>query len=205
MRTLSVGRSTVLLGPLAAYAGASLTLAAAASALGVDRSALVAGRRCPECGSADHGQPFVEFADGRTSGCWVSLARSEGFEAAAVRLDGPVGIDIESRTAVAQHPVAATLLHPAEAEEFQLLDATQADARLASLWVAKEALLKATGYGLRVDPRGIQLRVDDGVDRDRGDGDVTLERWPAELALTTPPQITLFEVTDDIVGALAEL
>lgn len=198
MRELMVGGSTILVdSPEPTGARPPLELLAAANALGVEASALVAGRRCPECGSADHGRPFVEFADGRASGCWVSVARSTGFETAAARLDGPVGIDIESRSAVSQHPVAATLLHPGETDELEKLDPPAADARLASLWVAKEALLKATGTGLRTDPRGIRLRV--------SSGSVIVDRWPAELALTTSPHLTLFDVTDDIVGALAEL
>jgi len=198
MRAFTIGNSTVLV-DAAGLTGARppLELLAASSALSVDASALAVGRRCPECGSADHGQPFVDFADGRASGCWVSLARSSGVEAAVACLTGPVGVDIESRAAVALHPVAATLLHPAEADELDALGQTEADALLASLWVAKEALLKATGRGLRVDPRGIRL----GIARDA----VTVERWPAELALATSPRVTLFDVTDDIVGALVEL
>jgi 4'-phosphopantetheinyl transferase len=131
----------------------------------------------------------------------VSLARCSGLQVSVACLDGSVGIDIESRTAVSSHSVSASLLHPTETAELDALPAAVTDARLASLWVAKEALLKATGHGLRVDPRGIRLDI-----RQVGaDHSASVERWPAELQLLAPPRITLFAITDDVVGALAEL
>ena len=193
MRTIRVGDSNVFVDSAERTDGRPpLIVLAAATALAVDPSELVEGRRCPDCGSADHGRPFVAFADGRASECWVSLSRAASLEAAVARLGGPVGIDIESRSAVAQHPVAGTLLHPDEVDE-----ADDADDVIVSRWTAKEALLKATGHGLRIDLRSIWLELADGA--------ATVERWPAELALTAPARISFFELTDDVVGAIAEL
>ena len=165
--------------------------------LSVETVELVTVRRCRECGSAEHGQPVIELASGTPAGCFVSFARADGTEVAAARLRGPVGIDIESRTAVAAHAVAEALLHPAEAGALAELAPAEVAERLATLWVVKEALLKATGHGLRVDLREIEVVV--GADT------TTIRRWPAELDLREAPHIVLFAPTDGLVGAIAEL
>jgi hypothetical protein len=126
------------------------------------------GHLCPNCGSGDHGRPIVQ---GRPE-LSISRSRCGAMEATAVSGIGTIGIDIESIAKVG--------------DQNQALD-----------WVAKEALVKATGHGIRIDFREIELGRDGAV--------VTVRSWPADLGLIEPPLIRTFIVDTDIVGALAIL
>ena len=85
-------------------------------------------RVCPQCGSDGHGRPTAIG-----SSATVSMAYAEGLVAVAWSWTGPVGIDVE-----ADGPPI---------EEF--------GDRLS--WTRTEALLKATGEGLRRDPRDLPV------------------------------------------------
>ena len=124
-------------------------------------------RLCPDCGG-DHGMPVVA-----EQGRWVSLSRAGGLVAVAFSTAGPVGVDLESRDAVARHP-AQGLRHP---------DATE--------WTAKEAVLKADGRGLRVDPG--ELVVDNG----------RLVEWAGCPVPLDRVRLHNFAATDDLVGTVA--
>jgi len=97
----------------------------ALAALGIGEVA----HRCPRCGAADHGQPFAE-------GVALSLSHAGGVTLAALS-EGPVGIDHEPLGVNVPRDVVA---HPSETDD------------PLRLWVRKEAVLKATGLGLRIDP-----------------------------------------------------
>ena len=177
--------------------------ATAAWVLGLDPATVRVERRCPDCGSAAHGVPYLAGAApsgaapsvaaaptassapgagpagaaARTASSapgagepaqlpvpvhlpvHLSLTRSGGYVAVAVSLAGPVGIDIERVEAVARAPLEDVALSPLErarasgAAGRSLVGA----ADLAGIWCAKEAILKATGDGLRVDPRDLTL------------------------------------------------
>ena len=122
---------------------------------------------CPDCGG-DHGMPVVA-----EQGRWVSLSRAGGLVAVAFSTAGPVGVDLESREAVARHP-AQGLRHP---------DATE--------WTTKEAVLKADGRGLRVDPA--ELVVADG----------RLAEWAGCPVPLDRVRLHHFAATDDLVGTVA--
>jgi 4'-phosphopantetheinyl transferase len=109
-------------------------------------------RRCPRCGSTEHGKP--ELAAALAAGWHVSVSSTDGRVAAALSDEGPVGVDVESVAAVARAAVVAVLLHPGER---RVVEHSADDARdLAVLWVRKEAALKATGDGLALEPAGIR-------------------------------------------------
>jgi len=95
------------------------------------------GRLCPECGSAGHGRPWARHPAGTVQ---VSLSRSRPYLLTAVGGLAPVGVDVESVTAVDGRWDPDVVLAPGER-------AAGAEAR-ARLWVRKEAVLKAYGVGL---------------------------------------------------------
>jgi ribosomal protein S27AE len=92
-----------------------------------DAAGIVAlGRLCPRCGSSDHGRPWARGRGGTT---YVSLAYADGIAVAAWSTVGAVGVDVErddGRDAGVYGDLVA--------------------------WTRAEAVLKATGEGLRRDP-----------------------------------------------------
>jgi 4'-phosphopantetheinyl transferase len=126
------------------------------------------------------------------------VSATDGLLAAAVSDEGPVGLDVESVRAVAAAPVAAVLLHPREAAR-----GGTGPRALAMTWVRKEALLKATGHGLRIPPSSLELTAAHAVP--------ALLAAPAELGVG-PLDVRLADLTDvelaeveDHVGAVAVL
>lgn len=115
---------------LRAVAGTVLLRRAVARISGVRTADLRVSRSCRRCGSDRHGKPW--FPD---TGLHASVSHSGGFVAVAVAAR-PVGIDIE---ALAAHT----------AGEWELDE-----------WVRVESVLKATGDGLAVDPRSVELMLD---------------------------------------------
>ncbi|WP_258725512.1 4'-phosphopantetheinyl transferase family protein [Cellulomonas sp. NS3] len=104
--------------------------------------------RCVRCGGA-HGRVRVV---GPPREHHVSLTRSGPLVAVALTVAGPVGVDVESTSAVSAAPVDGVLLSPAELAGHRALPAHAAEAALARVWVRKEAALKALGTGLVADP-----------------------------------------------------
>lgn len=134
----------------------SLLLArlAVAEACGVDPGAVRVRRRCPRCGSAAHGVPVADRADGGPAPR-LSLTRSPGLVAVALSDDAPVGIDVE-RVRAGTDDLARVVLAPGEPP-------AAGPHRLLLTWARTEAVLKAAGTGLAVDPRA--LRVSDAHGR----------------------------------------
>lgn len=119
-------------------------------------------RICPRCASTSHGRPVLRNYDGpgRPS---VSVARTPGVTVVALAGCTSVGVDVERTDRLVAAEVQAVLLHPAE------LATTPAE--VAAAWVRKEALLKACGEGLLVDPASV--RLDDST------GAPAVVDWPA--------------------------
>lgn len=109
---------------------AELLIAAVAEVTGTRLPDIVVAKRCKHCGGA-HGRPFVHI--GSRPGPHVSIAHTAAVAAVAVSMRAPVGVDIEG--VGAEHGGAGE----------------PPDVDLAG-WVRAEAVLKATGDGLVVDP-----------------------------------------------------
>jgi len=173
-------------------------IALVAEALSAPADHVRLGRRCPQCGATDHGRPVVVAPiDGRR--VHVSIGRTLGRVAVAVGSSGPLGVDIErvdperfaGVTTVAQHHDEPDAGSPHV---------------LAARWVQKEAILKATGWGLTEDPAGLDLtshRTSPFAVTATRNG-LAVRVWVVELGVgtqyaaavavvgETPPRVTLF-------------
>jgi 4'-phosphopantetheinyl transferase len=126
--------------------GLLLAMAARFHSVPVER--IVLGHDCPRCGGDDHGRPVLLPTSSLRAPAHVSLARAGSMSVAAVTVAGPVGIDVEPPGAAEFEGYADVALHPDERAGND--DPTRA-------WVRKEALLKAYGLGLAIDPREIRI------------------------------------------------
>ncbi len=133
---------------------------------------------CGHCGEA-HGKPIVALC-GVSRGQpapHVSVAHSGDLVLVALTDAGPVGVDVEPTGGAAFEGYDGVVLHRDE----QAADERQR----AILWVRKESILKATGEGLRRDPR--HLLVSDA------DLPASLVRWEGPNRPRQP--IQMYDVT----------
>lgn len=144
---------------------------------------MIGSAPCPRCGGP-HGRPVV------VPGLMmphVSLAAAGPLVAVAVTDAGPVGVDVERVLRAGSPGFLDVALHPDE----DLPDGPEAAARL---WVRKEAVLKAAGVGLLVDPADVLLSAPEEPAR--------LLDWPrrpagvdrAYLPLPRPADVLLADV-----------
>lgn len=127
--------------------GDTLLARTVASVFGVSPGDVVLSRLCPSCVSSSHGRPVVLGLGIRTP--FASLARADGLVVVAVSIGGPVGVDVERGDAPDFCGFEQVALHERERAKTVLDRAT--------VWTRKEALLKATGHGLSVDPRLLEM------------------------------------------------
>ncbi|MCR4514912.1 4'-phosphopantetheinyl transferase superfamily protein [Aeromicrobium sp. 50.2.37] len=118
--------------------GQQLLERAAAERLG--RPGVEVVRTCPSCGSSSHGRPVSpgEPALG------LSLAHAGGLALVAVVQGARVGVDLELLGTDVEH-LADVALGPRDAP-------APTPSELLRTWTRKEAVLKAVGVGLAVDP-----------------------------------------------------
>ena len=121
-------------------AGRSALRAAASRLTGTRPTEIRFEAPCPDCGE-QHGRPMVLGLQGTH----VSLTHASGL-AVAVASNVPVGIDAEPRT-VPQERIDA----------IRVVTRLRAGDALRH-WVRVEAVLKADGRGLRVDPADVRVR-----------------------------------------------
>jgi 4'-phosphopantetheinyl transferase len=121
--------------------GAVLVRAAAGAALGVPATSIALDRTCDTCGQP-HGRPRV--VDGAVH---VSIAHSGDVVVAAVTGAGPVGVDVEAVAERAGADYREMCPSVCTAEERRSVDGRDA---FVTYWTRKEAVLKATGHGLRL-------------------------------------------------------
>ncbi len=141
-------------------------------------------RICPRCASTMHGRPTIAGLDAAARPA-VSIARTSGATVVALTGFRSVGVDVEATALFSAADVADVLLHPAE---------RVASARgSAAAWVRKEALLKASGWGLAVDPSTI--RLDDST------GSPVVVEWPTSVP--RPDWVMDVTLAADLTAAVA--
>lgn len=128
--------------------GEMLLARTAAVVLGKTPAEVVVTRLCASCGSTEHGRPMMHGGRGERR-AHLSLARTKDLVAVAVSTGGPVGIDVERVDALGFSGFEAVALHD--------LERAATTRERAIIWTRKESVLKATGQGLRVDPRRLKM------------------------------------------------
>ena len=111
----------------------------------------------------------------------LSLSRAPGLVVAAVSTAGPVGVDVEPAGSARFPGFEDVAAHPQEGSR----DPTVS-------WVRKEAALKATGWGLAIDPQVVW--VDEGP---------RLVSWDERLPAPDRCWLADLPVTEGYVGAVA--
>ncbi|XVX19056.1 4'-phosphopantetheinyl transferase family protein [Actinomycetota bacterium] len=150
--------------------------------LGTDPSSLVFVRRCDVCGGHDHGKPAI--AD--HPGLHVSLSYAGSMAVVAVTEAGPIGVDVEEVAATGFDGFPDVTLAPEEREAVESLTGTALLTARARTWARKEAVLKATGHGLSIDPPAIQVSGPDEP--------AALLSWAAGVPSPGPVQLLDYEV-----------
>jgi phosphopantetheinyl transferase len=131
---------------------------------------------CRVCGSAAHGTPF--FADGWSAYVGCSLTYVHGFALVVLSLQRshpngrdilpgplPIGVDAEfvHQSGDLGQDIARRILNARETEGLTRLDSRDAPVALLRAWTEKEAVLKASGLGLSVDPRMVSTAIGTSV------------------------------------------
>ena len=122
---------------------------------GVEPIEVRLGYTCALCGEA-HGRPVVTAPRAATR-VHVSLAHAGQRVVVAASTAAPLGVDVEPIAAVGFDGFDAVALTPQERRSLRRLDERGRTAARAMYWARKEALLKASGEGLTLDPATIEL------------------------------------------------
>lgn len=160
-----------------AYASAHALLRVEVAAwAGVSPTEIDVTARCATCGGP-HGPAEVR---GPFPGPppFVSMSRTNSWVLTAVGDVGPIGVDVEAVALAAFEGFASVALHPEEA--------ASDPADRAVMWVRKEAALKATRYGLTVDPRTIRVSAADQAPEVIDWGELAPAEEPVELVDLSP-------------------
>jgi len=161
---------------------------------GVDPRRLEFEKRCATCGTDRHGKPHVTGM----RDLHVSVSYGEHMAVAVVTTMGEVGIDVEDLESADFDGFGSVTLDESEAVH---LDGLTGDALLAArarMWSRKEAILKATGHGLVVDPSQVVVSSPDAP--------AALLEWKAPEHPPGPTQVSDIDVgREDHRAAVAVL
>ncbi|MEU8524590.1 4'-phosphopantetheinyl transferase superfamily protein [Streptomyces sp. NPDC048629] len=109
---------------------------------------------CRHCTSGGHGKPRLP-----DSPLHLSLSHSGDRVAVALTYTGPVGVDVEQLTRPGEAPLM--VLSAEERAAYDLLPEGERTRGFTRYWTRKEAVLKATGDGLSVDPALLTVSAPD--------------------------------------------
>ncbi|UPO76940.1 4'-phosphopantetheinyl transferase superfamily protein [Arthrobacter sp. Helios] len=133
---------------------------------GVDPAVVTADYQCPECGAAatqSHGVPRYQVR-GRAVPFQVSFSRSGQWLLAGATAAGPLGVDLADLAGFGDPRLDAVIATDAEQARYDVVAPASRALRQARLWTRKEAVLKASGDGLRTAPHLIEVGLEAGTD-----------------------------------------
>ncbi len=132
--------------------GRVLARSAVARWLGTEPATIRFDATCEDCGKP-HGRPRVVGHDEVA----LSLSHSGDRVGVAVTAGVPVGLDVEATSGRATDDLIAYALNCSERAAVADLAPDDAAAAFFTYWARKEALMKATGRGLKIPLRSITL------------------------------------------------
>jgi 4'-phosphopantetheinyl transferase len=132
--------------------GVVLTRTVLAALLDVGVQQVKLDRSCPDCGRP-HGRPRLVSGVGPA----FSVAHSGDLVGVAFATAPAVGLDVERIAPPRADGLADAVLSPQERAEFDRLDPGRRGRDFFRYWVRKEAVVKATGEGLRVPLRDLTV------------------------------------------------
>jgi 4'-phosphopantetheinyl transferase len=171
--------------------GCALAKIALAGYLGRPPAAIRLSRTCPICGKP-HGKPRAEDTD-----IELSVSHSGELVAVAFAARAPVGVDVEQLGGrLSVEDVAKLALSREEARALDALGAEEREHGFLVSWTRKEAVTKALGAGLRIEPADVVVTAPGDPPR--------LLAWPNDAA---PDEVALFDLAarDGHVASLAVL
>jgi 4'-phosphopantetheinyl transferase len=186
-------RLVVAYGELSAH---ELLRAEAARFHDLPATQIVLVHACPRCGSDLHGRPRLLATAALRRPAHVSVSRAGDLSVVAITDAGHVGVDVEATASADFAGFADVALHPGE-RATPVVDPTRG-------WVRKEALLKAYGLGLVVDPSDVGLDAD-GLVAWESDHPPPGAVWVRDLAV--PGHVVAVAVLPqrDVTGLVATL
>jgi len=108
-------------------------------------------------GEGPHGKPFLT---GLQNAPHFNLSHTRGLALIAIARAHALGVDAEaSDRALNARELAGRVFTPAEIATLEPLEGAALAERFFRYWTAKEALLKATGRGLSLDPRKLEATL----------------------------------------------
>ncbi|MDP9866432.1 MULTISPECIES: 4'-phosphopantetheinyl transferase family protein [Streptosporangium] len=125
----------------------------AALQLGVPPEDVPVERRCSDCGKP-HGKPYIRNEGAELH---VSISHSANRVAVALSPAGRLGVDVEEVPSCPVDELVRCALSPAEQEILRTFPDHEQHLAFARMWVCKEAVLKATGHGLRIPPDQVEV------------------------------------------------
>ena len=183
--------------------GAALLRLVVGRQAGLDPTAVTVDRACDTCGE-QHGKPRTRDADVGVSvshsGAWVAVACGRGVH---------VGVDVEQVCPLVDPSALArdvlTVREAAHLGRVHVADPTRA---LLTYWTRKEAVLKTTGDGLRIEPSSIQVssplewpRLEAHTARPELVG--RLQLWPLQPGPGHVAALGVASANGDLAGSLA--
>jgi len=173
--------------------GRALLRVVASDALDCSPEDVLIDRTCTTCGEA-HGKPRIVG-----DAVHISASHSKDRVVAAVSLRGPLGIDVEHISSVAFAEFDDAALTAGERAAVAALPPRERPPARARLWTRKEAALKASGVGLRTDPRIAEIDAAlQVVDLDL-DADYAAALAIESIDSTETPRITITDASDYLI------